>query len=382
MRMTSEYKVGAVSSVITPDASKKKKKKKKNKGSDLFKKVTTGVTPIFKPFSMPEVSKDPPPKEITNSQDEPKSEEAMQNEKKESVHDGGKEKSLLFKREKGLKRADDEIQRRKERKIRKKEAKRKLREEETEEIDEMENKKMKFSHQKAGNDPEADERTIFVGNLPITVKRPELKKYFSKIGLIESVRLRSAAISKPDISKKVGVLRQDFHPERTSINGFVVFTTKELAEKALTLNGSVFEGHHIRVDLSNKKSEPDHKHSVFVGNLSFKTEEEELWTTFAECGEISNVRLIRDKETGVGKGFGYVTFKETDSIELALKLVNQEINGRKMRISRSMKRKTKEEKTHDSDHKKFQGVSSKQGLKLKLAKKGKFDKKPAIKKGI
>jgi len=30
---------------------------------------------------------------------------------------------------------------------------------------------------------------------------------------------------------------------------------------------------------------------------------------FAECGEIDNVRIIRDKTTGVGKGFGYIVFE-------------------------------------------------------------------------
>ena len=53
----------------------------------------------------------------------------------------------------------------------------------------------------------------------------------------------------------------------------------------------------------------DMKRSLFVGNLPFNLEEEELREHFEEFGTIESVRLIRDKATGVGKGFGYVLFE-------------------------------------------------------------------------
>lgn len=77
--------------------------------------------------------------------------------------------------------------------MRKKEAKRKLQEMHHGGGDEEpEMKKSKFTSIKAGSNSEAEERTIFVGNLPITVKRPTLQKLFSKFGDIDSVRIRSA----------------------------------------------------------------------------------------------------------------------------------------------------------------------------------------------
>lgn len=47
---------------------------------------------------------------------------------------------------------------------------------------------------------------------------------------------------------------------------------------------------------------------MFVGNLPFDVQDEELYTHFERCGEIEFVRIIRDKKTNIGKGFGYVQF--------------------------------------------------------------------------
>jgi nucleolar protein 12 len=38
-------------------------------------------------------------------------------------------------------------------------------------------------------------------------------------------------------------------------------------------------------------------------------EEDDLWKMFESCGKISGIRLIRDKRTGVGKGFAYINFE-------------------------------------------------------------------------
>ena len=48
---------------------------------------------------------------------------------------------------------------------------------------------------------------------------------------------------------------------------------------------------------------------MFVGNLPFDVQDEDIYTHFARCGEVEFVRIIRDKKTNIGKGFGYVQFK-------------------------------------------------------------------------
>ena len=48
---------------------------------------------------------------------------------------------------------------------------------------------------------------------------------------------------------------------------------------------------------------------MFVGNLPFDVQDEDLYSHFSRCGEIEFVRIVRDKKTNIGKGFGYVQFK-------------------------------------------------------------------------
>lgn len=76
------------------------------------------------------------------------------------------------------------------------------------------------------------------------------------------------------------------------------------------LNGSSVDGFVIRVDMA-EPSKHDQSRAVFVGNLPFAIEENDVWNHFKQCGEIQDVRLIRDSSTGIGKGFGYVNFKVT-----------------------------------------------------------------------
>lgn len=53
---------------------------------------------------------------------------------------------------------------------------------------------------------------------------------------------------------------------------------------------------------------------------------------FEQCGEIDSIRVIRDNQTGVGKGFGYINFKNNDSVALALELDGTAILNREIRV--------------------------------------------------
>ena len=137
--------------------------------------------------------------------------------------------------------------------------------------------------------------------------------------------------------RKIAYLTEAFHEDRDSVNAYLVMETEEGAIKCLAENSGLFEGKHIRVDLAAKDRKNDTKKSVFIGNLPFNISEEKVWEFFGTCGQVTNVRLVRDRKTNLGKGFGYVTFADKSSIELALQLVGSECAGRQIRISKCTK---------------------------------------------
>jgi nucleolar protein 12 len=188
---------------------------------------------------------------------------------------------------------------------------------------------------------EHNTRTIFVGNVPHDITAKKLRKLFEKYGTVESVRLRCPPLADPRVPKKVAVIKRDFHTERNSMHAFIRFVDVESAHKALVFNGTVFQDHHIRVDMALRKVDHDQKKAVFLGNVPFAAEEDDLWKMFETCGKISGIRLIRDRRTGIGKGFAYINFESADAVELALKLDGEELKKRKLRVQRCVKKPTK-----------------------------------------
>lgn len=78
---------------------------------------------------------------------------------------------------------------------------------------------------------------------------------------------------------------------------------------------------------------------IFVGGLSFRTTEDGLRDAFAVHGEVSDVRIITDRETGRSRGFGFVTyFNESDAETALSKLQGHNLDGRAIRVDRASAR--------------------------------------------
>ncbi|XP_031197711.1 RNA-binding protein 34 [Mastomys coucha] len=221
-----------------------------------------------------------------------------------------------------------------------------------------------------------NERTVFVGNLPVTCNKKKLKSFFKEYGQVESVRFRSVMPAEGTLSKKLAAIKRKFHPDQKSINAYVVFKDESAAAKALQRNGAqIAEGFSIRVDLASETASRD-KRSVFVGNLPYKIEESALEEHFLDCGSIVAVRIVRNPLTGVGRGFGYVLFENTDAVHLALKLNNSELMGRKLRVMRSVNKEKLQQQNSNPSLKK-DVIKPKQRLNF-TSKEGKFHSKNAF----
>ncbi|MFP3860333.1 MAG: RNA recognition motif domain-containing protein [Bacteroidales bacterium] len=79
--------------------------------------------------------------------------------------------------------------------------------------------------------------------------------------------------------------------------------------------------------------------NIYVGNLDYKLQENELEQLFGEYGEVSSVKIITDKYTGKSKGFGFVEMPDDENAEAAIEGLNgKEINGRQMRVNKARPR--------------------------------------------
>jgi cold-inducible RNA-binding protein len=74
--------------------------------------------------------------------------------------------------------------------------------------------------------------------------------------------------------------------------------------------------------------------SLFVGNISFKTTENELRAVFESFGDIERVRVITDQFTGRSRGFGFVDMANDDEAAKAIVAINgKEVDGRALNVS-------------------------------------------------
>ncbi|KAK8861586.1 hypothetical protein IAR55_002409 [Kwoniella newhampshirensis] len=170
--------------------------------------------------------------------------------------------------------------------------------------------------------------------------------------------------------RKVAFIKKEFHSELGSCNAYVVFAHPhpdraanvapildpyEAATAVLVANGSSVLDRTIRVDslrlpsavalasASNALSKrdawlpsgTDPKKSLFVGGLDYAAKDEDVRVFFEElikaergAGEgkwVTGVRIVRDQQTQLGKGFGYVHLKDRESVEEILAMDQKKI---------------------------------------------------------
>jgi cold-inducible RNA-binding protein len=79
---------------------------------------------------------------------------------------------------------------------------------------------------------------------------------------------------------------------------------------------------------------------VFVGGLSWDTNDEGLRTAFAGFGEVVEAKVITDRDTGRSRGFGFVTFADANASQAAIAAMDgKQLDGRNIRVSEAQERR-------------------------------------------
>lgn len=232
---------------------------------------------------------------------------------------------------------------------------------------------------------EKTSRTCFLGNVATSVIKSKSAKKALILHLrsalaekhhekVESLRFRSTAFVSDAGPKRAAYAKKELMDgTMKSTNAYVVLNAAAAARKVARLNGTVVLDRHLRVDHLGNPSRQDHKRCVFVGNLSFVDEatatdeteegekkrkrakepadvEEGLWRSFEKCGKVESVRVVRDKETRISKGFAYVQFLDENAVESALLLDGKKFPPmlpRPLRVSRAKRELKKERRNVD-----------------------------------
>ncbi len=74
--------------------------------------------------------------------------------------------------------------------------------------------------------------------------------------------------------------------------------------------------------------------SIYVGNLSYTTTEDDLRQAFAQYGRVSGVNIVKDRDTGRPRGFAFVEMADGKEATTAIKELNlREISGRSITVN-------------------------------------------------
>jgi len=80
---------------------------------------------------------------------------------------------------------------------------------------------------------------------------------------------------------------------------------------------------------------------LYVGNLSFQASSDSLRDAFGACGEVTDVHIVQDRDTGRSRGFGFVTMGTDEEAKRAISsLDGSSLDGRALRVNEAEERQS------------------------------------------
>ena len=119
-------------------------------------------------------------------------------------------------------------------------------------------------------------------------------------------------------------------PDGSYSRGF----SRSARDRSVDLTGTV-----LLVVVPQEKRERMSK-KLFVGGLSWGTDDSGLRTAFETFGEVTDAKVITDRDTGRSRGFGFVTFAESADADTAINEMNgTDLDGRTLNVNEARDRR-------------------------------------------
>jgi RNA recognition motif-containing protein len=94
--------------------------------------------------------------------------------------------------------------------------------------------------------------------------------------------------------------------------------------------------------ISNKKGKRRKRRTrmnIYIGNLSFETTDETIREAFESFGQVTSARVIKDKDNGQSRGFGFVEMPGQSQAQTAIRSLNgRELQGKQMSVKEARPR--------------------------------------------
>ncbi|XP_047334890.1 RNA-binding protein P-like [Impatiens glandulifera] len=155
----------------------------------------------------------------------------------------------------------------------------------------------------------------------ININKKKLKK--NKIGKSETINLKNKAIVDIQVSDSSS------SDDETNVDKFQKhlesYTKEQLIEFAVD---AAVNDTHLYSQIVNAADVDISHRKIFVHGLAWDTTDETLRSAFSPYGKIEDCRIVKDRATGKGKGYGFVLFKSRKGATKALKQPSKNIGNR------------------------------------------------------
>uniref|UniRef100_A0A2K5R0A1 RRM domain-containing protein n=1 Tax=Cebus imitator TaxID=2715852 RepID=A0A2K5R0A1_CEBIM len=174
---------------------------------------------------------------------------------------------------------------------------------------------------------ERDARTVFCTQLAARMRPPDLEDFFSAVGQVRDVRVVSDRNSRPP----KGIAYVEFC-EIQAVPLAIGLTEQRLLGVPI-VQASQAEENRPAAMANNLQKGTGGPVRLYVGSLHFSITEDMLPGILESFGKIDNIVLMKDSDTGCSKGYGFITFSDSECVRRALEQLNGfELAGRPMRV--------------------------------------------------